>query len=60
MINLLKQMQDILTQLKLFGVNFENLTINSYIDITKEIMKKEKKLYLDRRNKTFIDYILTN
>ena len=50
LINLLSQMQNILTQLQLFGINFENQTINSNKDITEEIMKKEKKLYIDRRN----------
>ena len=47
--NLLNQMQNTLTQLQLFGVNFENQIIDSHAGITDKTMKKEKKLYLDRR-----------
>ncbi len=53
--NLLNQMQNILTQLQLFGVNFENQIINSHAGITNETMEREKKLYLDRRYWSSID-----
>ncbi len=46
---LLNQMQNTLAQLKLFGVNFENQIIASHTGITDETIKREKKLYLDRR-----------
>lgn len=49
LMNLLNQMQNILAQLQLFGVNFENQIIDSHTSITDETMKREKKLYLDRR-----------
>lgn len=50
--NILNQMQNSLTQLQLFGVNYENQIIDSHTGITKETMnreKKEKKLVLERR-----------
>ena len=53
--NLLNQMQNTLTQLQLFGVNFENQIIDSHTGITDETMKREKKLYLDRRYWSSID-----
>lgn len=53
--NLLNQMQNTLTQLQLFGVNFENQIIDSHTGITDETMKREKKLYLDRRYWASID-----
>ncbi len=49
LVDLVSQMQNNLTKLQLFGVNFENQVINSYTNITDETMKREKKLYLDRR-----------
>ena len=47
--NILSQMQKALQQLQLFESDFEKQIINSNSDITNEIIKKEKKLYLDRR-----------
>lgn len=55
LVNLLSQMQNTLTQLQLFGVNFENQIIDSHTGITDETMKREKKLYLDRRYWASID-----
>ncbi len=53
--NLLNQMQNTLAQLQLFGANFENQIIDSYAGITDETMRREKKLYLDRRYWSSID-----
>lgn len=55
LMNLLNQMQNTLAQLQLFGVNFENQIVDSHTDITDETMKREKKLYLDRRYWASID-----
>ncbi len=49
LVDLLSQMKNTLTQLQLFGMNFENQIIDSHEGITVETMKKEKKLYLKRR-----------
>lgn len=54
--SLLKQMQEILTQLKLFGVDFENQVIESHPDITYQTMKREKSEYLRRRSLDGIDF----
>lgn len=55
LMSLLKQMQNILKQLQLFGIDFEKQIISSYEDVTEETMKREKKLYLDRRYWTNLD-----
>ncbi len=56
--NLLNQMQSMLYQLKLFGINFENEVIDSNKDITNEIMVREKKLYLNNRYLTNINKVI--
>lgn len=55
LINLLNQMQNTLSQLQLFGINYENQIINSHTGITTKTMEREKKLYLDRRSWSSID-----
>ncbi len=55
LVDLLSQMQNTLTQLQLFGANFENQIIASHTGITDETMKKEKKLYIDRRDWASLD-----
>jgi len=55
LMNLIIQMQNILAQLQVFGVNFENQVIDSHPSISDETMKREKKLYLDRRYWANID-----
>lgn len=52
---LFDQMQNILEQLQLFGVNFENQVIDSHTSISRETMKREKKLYVDGRQWSNID-----
>lgn len=53
--NLIIQMQNILAQLQVFGVNFESQVINYHPSISAETMEREKKLYLDRRYWASID-----
>lgn len=55
LIKLLNQIQNALTQLQLFGDNFETQIIDSHNDITEETIKREKELYLDRRYMDSID-----
>ena len=47
--SILNQMQKTLQQLELFGTNFEEQIISTHPDINDETIKREKKLYLDRR-----------
>ncbi len=47
--NMINQMQKTLQQLELFGTNFEERIISTHPDINDETIKREKKLYLDRR-----------
>ncbi len=49
LMNLINQMQNILTQLQLFDVDFENQIIDSHTDITDETMKKEKGKCLEKK-----------
>lgn len=54
-LNLINQMNFIITKLQSLGVDFETQIIDEYVEVTPEIMEKEKRMYLDRKILSSID-----
>ncbi len=54
-VEILNQMQGILSQLQTFNAAYENQVMQTYPNISKETMEKEKQLHLERRFLSGID-----